>query len=190
MSCCCRCPCGRGRGATRDLFHWLSAGIGIPAILYAGRVFFASAWGRSNMGAPIWMCRFPSACCWQRRSVYETLTHGVEAWFDGTLMLLLFLLAGRVLDAMMRDRARAGVDALLRQAATGAMVVARDNSVQWLPARDLLAGMVIRVGAGERLAADGVIVAGHTAGPEPADWRERPRARSCGQRRSCGHAQH
>jgi Cu2+-exporting ATPase len=95
-------------------------------------------------------------------SFYETLTHGVEAWFDGTLMLLLFLLAGRVLDAMMRDRARAGVDALLRQAATGAMVVARDNSVQWLPARDLLAGMVIRVGAGERLAADGVIVAGHT----------------------------
>jgi Cu2+-exporting ATPase len=41
-------------------------------------------------------------------SLYETLTHGQEAWFDGTLMLLLFLLAGRVLDAMMRDRARAG----------------------------------------------------------------------------------
>lgn len=150
-------------GATRDLFHWLSAGIGIPAILYAGRVFFASAWGalkhgRTNMDVPISI----GVLLATGLSFYETLTHGVEAWFDGTLMLLLFLLAGRVLDAMMRDRARAGVDALLRQAATGAMVVARDNSVQWLPARDLLAGMVIRVGAGERLAADGVIVAGHT----------------------------
>jgi Cu2+-exporting ATPase len=51
-------------GATRDLFHWLSAGIGIPAILYAGRVFFASAWGALKHGAPIWMCRSPSACCW------------------------------------------------------------------------------------------------------------------------------
>lgn len=150
-------------GATRDLFHWLSAGIGIPAILYAGRVFFASAWGalkhgRTNMDVPISI----GVLLATGLSFYETLTHGVEAWFDGTLMLLLFLLAGRVLDAMMRDRARAGVDALLRQAATGAMVVARDNSVQWLPARDLLAGMVIRVGAGERLAADGVIVAGRT----------------------------
>jgi cation transport ATPase len=29
-------------------------------------------------------------------------------------MLLFFLLAGRVLDAMMRDRARAGIEALLR----------------------------------------------------------------------------
>lgn len=150
-------------GATRDLFHWLSAGIGIPAILYAGRVFFASAWGalkhgRTNMDVPISI----GVLLATGLSFYETLTHGVEAWFDGTLMLLLFLLAGRVLDAMMRDRARAGVDALLRQAATGAMVVARDNSVQWLAARDLLAGMVIRVGAGERLAADGVIVAGRT----------------------------
>jgi Cu2+-exporting ATPase len=111
--------------------------------------------GRTNMDVPISIGVLLATAL-----VYETLTHGVEAWFDGTLMLLLFLLAGRVLDAMMRDRARAGVDALLRQAATGAMVVARDNSVQWLPARDLLAGMVIRVGAGERLAADGVIVAG------------------------------
>ena len=56
-------------------------------------------------------------------SFYETMTGGAEAWFDGTLMLLLFLLSGRALDAMKRDRARAGVDALLRQAPGGAMVV-------------------------------------------------------------------
>lgn len=150
-------------GATRDLFHWLSAGIGIPAILYAGRVFFASAWGalkhgRTNMDVPISI----GVLLATGLSFYETLTHGTQAWFDGTLMLLLFLLAGRVLDAMMRDRARAGVDALLRQAATGAMVVSREGTVAWLNARDLLPGMVIRVGAGERLAADGVIAAGHT----------------------------
>lgn len=150
-------------GATRDLFHWLSAGIGIPAILYAGRVFFASAWsalkhGRTNMDVPISI----GVILATGLSFYETLTHGAEAWFDGTLMLLLFLLAGRVLDAMMRDRARAGVDALLRQAATGAMVVSKDGTLQWLKARDLLSGMVIRVSAGERLAADGMLLTGET----------------------------
>jgi len=150
-------------GATRDLFHWLSAGIGIPAILYAGRVFFASAWsalkhGRTNMDVPISI----GVILATGLSFYETLTHGAEAWFDGTLMLLLFLLAGRVLDAMMRDRARAGVDALLRQAATGAMVVSKDGTLQWLKARDLLPGMVIRVSAGERLAADGMLLTGET----------------------------
>lgn len=149
-------------GSTRDLFHLLSAGIGIPAILYAGRVFFASAWGalkhgRTNMDVPISIGVILATAL----SLYETLTHGQEAWFDGTLMLLLFLLAGRVLDAMMRDRARAGVDALLRQAAPGAMVVAK-GAVDWVSARDLLPGMVMRVASGERLAADGEIVSGNS----------------------------
>ncbi len=148
-------------GATRDLFHWLSALIGVPAIVYAGRPFFASAWsalrrGRTNMDVPISI----GVTLATALSFYETVTHGAEAWFDGTLMLLLFLLAGRALDAMMRDRARAGVDALLRQAAPGAMVVSEAGVLDWVAAADLTPGMVMRVAAGERLAADGVVVAG------------------------------
>ena len=93
-------------------------------------------------------------------SFYETITGGHEAWFDGALMLLLFLLAGRALDAMMRDRARAGVDALLRQAASGAMVVAADGTTRWVEASELRPGMVMRIASGERLAADGELVRG------------------------------
>ena len=150
-------------GATRDLFHWLSALIGVPAIVYSGRVFFASAWGAlrrgtTNMDVPISIGVFLATAL----SLYETITHGQEAWFDGTLMLLLFLLTGRVLDAMMRDRARAGVDSLLRQAASGATVVAGNGELQWLAARELKAGMVMRVASGERLAADGEVVAGES----------------------------
>lgn len=148
-------------GNTRSLFHWLSAMIGVPAILYAGRPFFTSGWSalrrrRTNMDVPISI----GVALATALSFYETLTGGEEAWFDGTLMLLFFLLAGRVLDAMMRDRARAGVDALLRQAATGAMVVGAGGSTQWIAARDVRPGMVMRVASGERLAADGEIVHG------------------------------
>jgi P-type Cu2+ transporter len=148
-------------GATRDLFHWLSALIGVPAIVYAGMPFFTSAWSAlkrrtTNMDVPISI----GVTLATGLSIYETATHGEEAWFDGTLMLLLFLLAGRALDAAMRDRARAGVDALLRQAAPGAMVLSRSGPPEWLPAADLVAGMTMRVAAGERLAADGEVVSG------------------------------
>jgi len=150
-------------GATRELFHWLSALIGIPAIVYSGRVFFTSAWGalrhgRTNMDVPISI----GVTLATGLSLYETITGGATAWFDGTLMLLLFLLAGRALDAAMRDKARAGVDALLRQAAPGALVLGRDGSVEWIAAPQLVPGMVMRVAAGERLAADGEIVAGRS----------------------------
>lgn len=150
-------------GSTRDLFHWLSALIGVPAIAYAGQPFFASAWGAlqrrgTNMDVPISI----GVTLATGLSLYETATGGHAAWFDGTLMLLLFLLAGRVLDAMMRDRARAGVDALLRQAAPGAMVVGKDGSAQWIAARDLVPGMIMRVAVGERLAADGTIATGES----------------------------
>ncbi|GAC1612632.1 MAG: cation-translocating P-type ATPase [Novosphingobium sp.] len=148
-------------GATRDLFHMLSAAIGVPAVLIAGRPFFTSAGsalrrGRTNMDVPISI----GVSLATALSLYETLNHGADAWFDGTLMLLLFLLAGRALDAAMRDRARAGVEALLRQAAPGATVIAPDGTVSWVPARALDAGMTIRVAAGERLAADGEILSG------------------------------
>ena len=148
-------------GTTRDMFHWISAAIGVPAIVFAGRPFFSSACaalkrGRTNMDVPISI----GVTLATGLSLYETVTHGPEAWFDGTLMLLFFLLAGRCLDAMMRDRARAGVDSLLRQAATGAMVVESDGTTRWVAAAALVPGMVMRVASGERLAADGELVAG------------------------------
>lgn len=150
-------------GATREMFHWLSALIGVPAIVFAGRPFFASAWSAlkrrtTNMDVPISI----GVTLATGLSLYETASGGHDAWFDGTLMLLLFLLAGRALDAAMRDRARAGVDALLRQASPGAMVVTAGGGLEWLVAGSLVPGMILRLAAGERLAADGEIVAGST----------------------------
>lgn len=148
-------------GTTRSLFHWLSALIGVPAIAYAGQPFFRSAWravrqGHTNMDVPISIGVIIATCL----SLYETASGGRDAWFDGALMLLTFLLAGRALDAMMRDRARAGVDALLRQAAAGAMVVDEGGALHWRKTEELAPAMLMRVAAGERLAADGEIVAG------------------------------
>ncbi|MFZ4690109.1 MAG: heavy metal translocating P-type ATPase, partial [Polymorphobacter sp.] len=150
-------------GVTRDLFHWLSAMIALPAIAYAGRPFFRSAYaalrvGRTNMDVPISI----GVVLASGLSLFETITGGAHAYFDSAVMLLFFLLTGRWLDAVMRDRARDGVTALLRHTAPGALVQAADGSTAWVAARDLAPGMVMLVAAGERLAADGNVLTGRS----------------------------
>jgi len=150
-------------GLTRDLFHWLSALIALPTVAYAGQPFFRSAWsalkaGHTNMDVPISI----GVTLATALSLFETITHGAHAYFDSAVMLLFFLLAGRWLDAVMRDRARDGVSALLKHMAAGALVVDDDGQTNWLKAADIRPGMKMLVASGERLAADGVILNGRS----------------------------
>ncbi|PNU03876.1 nitrogen fixation protein FixI [Novosphingobium guangzhouense] len=148
---------------TRGMFHWISALIGIPVVLYSGRPFFASAWmalkyRRTNMDVPISI----GVILATGMSLYETLTGGEHAYFDGAVMLLFFLLAGRTLDAMMRGRARSGIAALLGRMGRGAQVVGEGGATRYVEADKLRPGMTMLVAAGESLAADGEVVDGRT----------------------------
>lgn len=151
-------------GATRDLFHWLSALIALPTVAYAGRPFFKSAWaalrhGRTNMDVPISI----GVVLVSALSLFETIVSGPHAYFDGAVMLLFFLLVGRWLDSVMRDRARDGVTALLKHTAPGALVLKKDGGTEWREAQALAPNMRMIVAAGERLAADGVIEKGESS---------------------------
>jgi Cu2+-exporting ATPase len=151
-------------GATRALFHWLSALIALPVIAYAGRPFFASAWmalshRRTNMDVPISIGVILATCL----SLYETITGGEHAFFDSAVMLLFFLLAGRALDAEMRTRTRAGIGALLSRMGKSASVIAPDGTTRRVAAKDLEPGMLVLVAAGEALAADGEVIEGRGA---------------------------
>ena len=76
----------------------------------------------------------------------------------------------------------------------GAQVVGPDGTLAWVAAEELEPGMVMRVAAGERLAADGEIIVGRsTLRPVAADRRKRPvaladRASRCSPARSILHA--
>jgi Cu2+-exporting ATPase len=151
-------------GAIRDLFHLLSGLIAIPTVAYSGQPFFRSAWGalrhgRTNMDVPISI----GVLLVTALSLFEALNRGPHAYFDGAVMLLFFLLVGRVLDSVMRDRARDGVTALLKQTAPGALVIGEDGRSSWLRADELRPDMRMIVAAGERLAADGIVETGSSS---------------------------
>lgn len=149
--------------ATRDLFHWLSALIALPALAYSGRIFFRSAWGalrngRTNMDVPISI----GVLLAYGMSLYETATHGPHAYFDASASLLFFLLIGRTLDHVMRERARVAVKGLARFAARGATVLHSDGTSAYLPVGDIEPGMNIMLSAGERVPVDAKVVKGRS----------------------------
>ncbi|WP_454745815.1 cation-translocating P-type ATPase [Ciceribacter selenitireducens] len=147
--------------STRDMFHWISAMIAAPALIYAGRFFYQSAWnalkhGRSNMDVPIAIGISLSYFI----SLWETIHHGEHAYFDATASLLFFLLIGRTLDHIMRDRARSAISGLARLSPRGAMVVGEDGSREYRPLDDVRVGDRVAVAAGDRIPVDGLIVTG------------------------------
>ncbi|MBO0906141.1 heavy metal translocating P-type ATPase [Jiella sonneratiae] len=146
--------------ATRDLFHLISALIAVPAVAVAGQVFFRSAIGalgagRLNMDVPISLALLLSLGL----SLYESLSGGTEAYFDAAVTLTFFLLVGRYLDQLMRERARSAVVGIARLAAKGATLI--DGSVPvYVPIDEVVPGMRLRVMAGERMPVDALVLDG------------------------------
>jgi len=148
---------------TRDLFHWISALIAIPAVGFAGRPFFKSAWnvlrhGRTNMDVPISLAIILAPSI----SLYETFTGGEQAYFDSAATLLFFLLIGRYLDLRARRLARASAEQLMALGGDAATVIAADGSLRDIPARDLKPGQKALIRTGSRVPADGTIVDGES----------------------------
>jgi Cu2+-exporting ATPase len=149
--------------STRDLFHWISAMIAAPALIYAGRFFYQSAWsvlkhGRTNMDVPIAIGITLSYAA----SLWETIHHGEHAYFDATASLLFFLLIGRTLDHVMRDRARSAISGLARLSPRGAMVIGDDGAQDYRAVEDIKVGDHIAIAAGDRIPVDGVVIAGES----------------------------
>ncbi|NEU96893.1 heavy metal translocating P-type ATPase [Bradyrhizobium uaiense] len=148
---------------TRDLFHWISAWIALPTLAYSGRIFFRSAWhslrhARTNMDVPITIGVLLTFVM----SLYETAHHGPYAYFDAAVSLLFFLLIGRTLDHVMRERARQAVGGLARLAARGALVLHADGSQAYLPVDEIEPGMTIRLAAGDRVPVNARVLKGES----------------------------
>jgi Cu2+-exporting ATPase len=146
---------------TRDLFHWLSALIALPAAAYAGQPFFQSALKairarHLNMDVPISLGVVPAL----GMSVVETALHAEHAYFDSAVMLLFFLLCGRYLDQAMRRKTRAVAANLAALKADFAHRLEDNGELVRLPVGALKPGDRLLVRPGDRIPADGTVISG------------------------------
>lgn len=147
----------------RDFFHWLSALIALPAAAYAGQPFFRSAWRAlsaktTNMDVPISI----GVCLALGMSVVETIHHAEHAYFDAAIMLLTFLLVGRVLDQNMRRRTRAVAGNLAALKAETAAKFVGPDEISQVPVAAIHPGDIVLLRPGERCAVDGTVIEGRS----------------------------
>jgi P-type Cu2+ transporter len=146
--------------ATRDMFHWISAAIAIPTVIFCGQPFFRSAWaslrvGRLGMDVPISLAIILASSI----SLYETTQSGHHAYFDAAVMLTFFLLGGRYLDHRTRAVARSAAGELAALEVPRALRL-DDGAETLVSVGDLIPGDLVLVRPGGRMPVDGVVTVG------------------------------
>ena len=148
---------------TRDLMHWLSAAITLPAVAFAAWPFFRSALiglrgRRLDMDLPISIAILMAAAVCLR----ETLLSGPRAYYEAAIMLTFFLLVGRYLAHVTRAAARSAAAELAALEVRTAERLAPDGRRETVPLDALRPGDAVAVAPGARVPADGTVTHGRS----------------------------
>ncbi len=147
---------------TKNLMQFFSSLIALPVIIFSSRPFFSSATksikaGFPNMDLAISVAIFLACLV----SFLETFRNASHIYFDSAVMLIFFLLIGRYLDAKARRKAfNIAAEFSLLAASFGRVI--EQNAVKIIPSKKLKEGMILLVAAGEKIAADGVVIDGES----------------------------
>ena len=147
-----------------QLLRWASLLLTLPVVLYSAAPFFQRAWRdlrlrRLGMDVPVALGVGSAFAA----SLWATLTDGPEVYFDSVTMFVFFLLGGRYLEMIARQKAVRGVEELGKALPSFAERIAGwpgDSAGERVPTSQLLAGDVLRVRPGEVIPVDGVVVEG------------------------------
>ncbi|MGC3964710.1 MAG: heavy metal translocating P-type ATPase [Rhodocyclaceae bacterium] len=148
--------------AVIGIMRWASLILTLPVVLYSAAPFFRRAWRdlsmrRLGMDVPVAL-GIGSAFL---ASMWATLSGSGEVYFDSVTMFVFFLLAGRYLEMLARQRASRGVEAVTRLIPAYARRVNGDVAER-VPVASLAEGDLLRVLPGEVIVADGVVVDGRS----------------------------
>ncbi len=151
-----------------NFLRWISLIITTPVVFYSARTFFTSAWrdlrrGVFGMDVPVSLAIGSAYIA----SVWATLTHTGETYFDSVVMFTFFLLLGRFLEMGARHKAGQVADALVRLLPEVATRLDRDEDGKEvhnvIVANELALGDKVLIKPGEIIPADGIVTDGKSS---------------------------
>jgi len=150
-----------------QLLRWASFVLTLPVVLYSAAPFFQRALRdirlkRLGMDVPVALGVGSAflASCW------ATFTASGEVYFDSVAMFVFFLLCGRYLEMIARQKAVRGVESLGKVLPVFADRLLADGAEERVPVSTLIVGDRVRVKPGEAIPADGVVAGGRSAADE------------------------
>lgn len=146
----------------RDYFRWVSMIFATPVVLYSAQPFYFSAIrtllsGKLNMDVSVSIAiggAYTASC-------FATVNGTGEVYFESVSMFTFFLLLGRYFEQKARQKASVSSSNLHKLVPLTAHLVT-ENGQEEIPAKKLRLNDVILVKPGEMVAADGVVIEGHT----------------------------
>jgi P-type Cu+ transporter len=144
--------------------YWLAVFSGLtaaPVMGYCAAPFFRAAWRTLRARAPgmdVLVVLGASTSC--LLSLWALFQGRSTVYFDSSVMIVTFLLIGRLLEAVVRSRSSDAVRSLLDLPPETAEVVDEDGSERILLAKRVPLGSVIRIRPGERIPLDGIVTRG------------------------------
>ena len=165
----------------RVFMRWVSLLLTIPVVLYSASGFFVTAWRdlkrrHLSMEVPVSLAIGGAFSA----SVWSTLTHGSEVYFDSVCMFAFFLLTSRYLEMGARHRAGEAAEELVKLLPATANRLTDDGEVV-VAVSELAPGDRVMVRPGETIPADGVVSEGRSSVDESLLTGESlPRPRSVG----------
>lgn len=146
--------------AYRSLFRWASLGIATPTVFWAGALFLRGGWAALRTRAPHMDLPVSVGILtgYVGGAVNTFSGHG-EIYFDSLCTLIFLLLVGRYLQQSHHRRSSSQSELLLALAPQSAHVL--ESGVERdVPAGAVMPGATVKVGAGERIPIDGVVLRG------------------------------
>jgi Cu2+-exporting ATPase len=152
-----------------QLMRWASLVLTVPVIVYSAGPFFRGAWRdvrllRVGMDVPVALGVGSAFAA----SVWGTVTGSGEVYFDSVAMFVFFLLCGRYLEMVARQKAVRDVEALARvlPAFAEKLVDLPTRITERIPVSVLAPGDAVLVKAGEVFPADGLVEEGSSSADE------------------------
>ncbi|MGD8926839.1 MAG: heavy metal translocating P-type ATPase metal-binding domain-containing protein, partial [Thioalkalispiraceae bacterium] len=143
--------------------RWVSLLIATPVLLYSARPFFIAAWRDLKMkvlgmDVPVALAIGGTYLA----SLWGTVTNSGEVYFDSVTMFTFFLLTGRYLEMMARQRAGRAAEELVKLIPAMATRIEGDEQ-NVIAVSELQKGDRIIVKPGESIPADGLIIEGSSS---------------------------